>query len=85
MKRKSNKVVSINKKKAPYDLFGEIPVTWDEVYLWCEVVTRGKFSRANRNLMLYVEGYNVIGKIKTAKIQGDFDLLIGRAANSIIY
>jgi len=69
MKRKSIKKAKSSTKKPILDLFGDVPVTWPEVYLWCEVITRGKYSLQNRNLEAYIQGYAVIEKIKKVKLQ----------------
>ena len=53
-----------------YDLFGEIPVTWDEVWLWVEMVAglpRDSWRAAN-----YVRWWNVPEKIRWAKLSGDW-------------
>lgn len=73
MKTKSKKG---RKKTLPHpalDLFGEVPVTWDEVYLWCEKVPR--ISRDSWRLSWYLRGWNVPEKIRAAKLSGDFQRL----------
>jgi hypothetical protein len=44
--------------RAPFDLFGEIPVTWDEVYQWISAVAgiRPDSWRAG----YYIEHWNVL-------------------------
>lgn len=56
---------------APYDLFGEIPVTLAEVLQWMLAVpgippTSPRFGH-------YVRTYDVIGKIRAAKAAGTLD------------
>lgn len=63
------------------DLFGEIPVTWPEVYAWCEVVARFDLATASpRRVARYIADWNVIGKVRAAKERGDFhEIIEGRA------
>lgn len=56
----------------PYDLFGEVPVTVDDLYLWCAVVAP---RIATRNLDYYIKYWNVAGKIRASKIDGRFHTL----------
>ena len=56
----------------PRDLFGEVPVTVDDLYLWCAVVAP---RIAARNLDYYVKYWDVAGKIRAAKRNGRFDEL----------
>lgn len=65
MKTKSNKMRGKAQTKPYLDLFGEVIVTHDEVFLWVDVTTKGKFSGLRLNW--YVKNYNVIDKIKTIK------------------
>lgn len=66
----------INKKKAKnpaLDLFGDVPVTVDDVVLWCESVPHippdsPRFAR-------YVHSWHVVEKIKAAKLAGTFDAI----------
>lgn len=79
MKRKSN---TRGKKSRHVDLFGEVPVTWPEVYLWCEVTTNGRFTIRQRNFMAYVNGWAVIDKIKAVKAtHGSIEAYLIQAAN----
>jgi hypothetical protein len=83
MNKKSKKV---SKKQQHTDLFGEIPVTWPEVYLWCEITTNGKFTVRQRNFMAYVNGWAVIDKIKATKARhGSLEAFYALAANDPIY
>ena len=56
----------------PYDLFGEVPVTWDEVYAWCEHVAGITGWRRD----WYIRNWNVIAKVQRAKADGSFDKII---------
>lgn len=55
----------------PYDLFGEIPVTETELFLWVKAVAPHYLS-PERSFRNYVQSYNVVDKIKTAKLRGTF-------------
>jgi len=53
-----------------HDLFGEIPVTWDEIWLWVEEVAglpRDSWRAAN-----YIRWWNVPEKIRAAKLSGEW-------------
>jgi hypothetical protein len=70
MKRKSRNAQNnsvIHTRYSPFDLFGEIPVTWDEVYQWCEKVA--EIPRDSWRLDWYIRGWNVPAKIRAAKQQ----------------
>jgi hypothetical protein len=83
MKRKS---INRGKKCSHCDLFGEIPVTWPEVYLWCEVTTNGRFTIKERNFMAYVNGWAVIDKIKAVKAHyGSVEAYLTQTANDATY
>ena len=59
----------------PYDLFGEIPVTWDDVDAWCLAVAGlepGSWRRP-----YYIQYWNVPEKIRQAKIAGTFETIVG--------
>lgn len=48
----------------PYDLFGEIPVTWPEVHAWCDRIA-AQLSPERRDW--YILNWNVIEKIRQEK------------------
>jgi hypothetical protein len=50
----------------PYDLFGEIPVTWDEVWDWVETVAG--IDRRSWRACYYIEWWNVPDKIRAEKL-----------------
>ncbi len=52
----------------PYDLFGEIPVTWPEVADWLASVPG--MSLDSPRAAWYIRAYNVIEKIRAWKKQG---------------
>ena len=52
----------------PFDLFGEIPVTWDEVHTWCEKVAGMTGWRRD----WYIRHWNIIEKVRRAKADGSF-------------
>lgn len=61
-------------RPAARDLFGEIPVSLDELLVWMLAVpglapTSPRFAR-------YVCGWNVIDKIRAAKEAGTFDAIV---------
>lgn len=56
----------------PFDLFGEVPVTWDEVYAWCEQVAGVTGWRRE----WYIRNWNVIEKVQRAKIAGSFNEIV---------
>lgn len=68
IKTKSSKCGKKDRINPAVDLFGEVPVTWPEVHLWVDVVTRGRFSDSNR-FMWYVQNWDVVGKIKAIKLR----------------
>lgn len=51
----------------PFDLFGEIPVTQDELVLWCKLVP--KLPADSPRFDWYVKYWNVAQKIQAAKEQ----------------
>ena len=50
------------------DLFGEVPVTWEEVYEWCDNNPRISSTPWRRDW--YIKNYNVIFKIQREKRAG---------------
>lgn len=77
MKRTRNK-----RDKAPphpaLDLFGEVPVTWPEVELWCRAVAG--IDPDSWRFAYYVRGWNVVRKIQMAKMEGQFEAIISPAS-----
>lgn len=66
-----------SKKTPPHpalDLFGEVPVTQEEVLQWCEVVAG--IARDSWRLRWYLASWNIPDKIRAAKLAGQFDALI---------
>ncbi|HJV86910.1 MAG TPA: hypothetical protein VJ698_15700 [Noviherbaspirillum sp.] len=55
----------------PYDLFGEIPVTEDDVAAWVAAVAP-RWLYPERSFRSYVRNYDVPGKIRAAKASGTF-------------
>jgi hypothetical protein len=53
------------------DLFGDVPVTHDDINAWLRQVPR--IEPGSRRAAHYVQGYDVIGKIKRAKLEGTFE------------
>lgn len=61
-------------RPAPIDLFGEIPVTLDELLAWMLAVPG--IAPDSPRFGYYVRGYDVIGKIRQAKASGTFEAAI---------
>lgn len=61
----------------PYDLFGEIPVTEDDIYAWVAAVAP-RWLAPERSFRLYVKSWNVADKVRAAKLAGTFDRVIDR-------
>lgn len=51
----------------PYDLFGEIPVTWDEVWEWVE--NNVGLQRTSWRAAYYIRWWNVADKIRQEKLR----------------
>lgn len=58
-------------RPSPYDLFGEIPVTENEVHLWVSIVAPHIFHSRWR-VETYVIHWNVVDKIRRCKLSGEF-------------
>ncbi len=58
------------------DLFGEVPITHDDVDAWLRAVPRIEPTshRANQ----YIKSYSVVEKIAQAKLRGLFDSIVTR-------
>lgn len=54
------------------DLFGEIPVTWDDVWHWVETVPG--IPRTSWRASWYIRCWNVPDKIREAKRAGEWPL-----------
>lgn len=65
----------------PYDLFGEIPVTEDECRAWVEAVAP-RWLYPERSYRAYVRNYDVPGKIRAAKLRGEFWHIIDQPAHA---
>ena len=66
-----------DKRRAPpYDLFGEIRVTWPEVDAWC-IAVAGLAPDSWRR-PYYIECWNVPDKIHAAKAAGTFESITER-------
>ena len=61
----------------PYDLFGEIPVTDDEIFQWVAAMSPRNMS-SERSYQNYVRNWNVAEKIRAAKQNGTFHEIISR-------
>ena len=71
-------------KKTPInpalDLFGEVPVTFEEVELWVDVVAR--LPRSSPRREYYKQHWDATGKVKAAKLAGTFDSTISGSAGA---
>ena len=56
----------------PYDLFGEIPVTDDDIYAWVAAVAP-RWLYPERSYLGYVKNWNVADKVREAKRLGIFE------------
>lgn len=54
------------------DLFGEVVVTYDDVELWLRAVPRKVDGVRENHVKDYINNYNVVCKIKSAKLDGSF-------------
>ena len=59
------------------DLFGEVVVTQQDVREWVMAVPR--LDPDSERAAAYVRDYDVPGKIRAAKIRGDFEQLVNTA------
>jgi hypothetical protein len=68
-----------SKRSTPFcphiDLFGEIPVSMFECFLWVHVITQGRFTSSDRSFYYYLEHWNVPDKVRSAKRTGYFPLV----------
>lgn len=62
------------------DLFGQVVVTWPEVFAWCEAVAG--IPADSPRLAHYIRGYNVPAKVARAKLDGTFQAVLDRPAPS---
>ena len=71
----SNKITinypSCNLRQPPVDLFGDVVVTHEDVFLWVAAVAP-RWLSPQRSFNNYVRGYNVAGKVRAAKLNGTF-------------
>lgn len=65
-------------RPAARDLFGEIPVTLDELLAWMLAVPG--LAPTSPRFAWYVRGWNVIEKIRAAKEAGTFDAIVSAPA-----
>jgi hypothetical protein len=77
MKRKSRGRPRKYTVYSPFDLFGEIPVTHEELVLWCKVIA--KVPEDSWRFDWYVQNWDVAGKIRAAKARMPFDVYLDLA------
>lgn len=63
----------------PYDLFGEIPVTDDDLRAWVAAVAP-RWLYPERSYRAYVRSWDVAGKVRAAKLAGTFYDITSRPA-----
>jgi hypothetical protein len=56
------------------DLFGEVPVTWPEIWAWLEAVPG--IARDSWRARYYLDSWNVPDKIRAAKLAGALDAIL---------
>jgi hypothetical protein len=61
----------------PYDLFGEIPVTEDDIYSWVAAVAP-RWLSPERSYLHYVQSWDIAGKVRMAKLRGEFEAVTSR-------
>ena len=67
----------MRRRGPPYDLFGEIAVTWPEVWAWLEAVPG--IARDSWRAPYYLTCWNVAEKIRAAKLAGTFEAITAAA------
>jgi hypothetical protein len=60
----------------PVDLFGGVVITDDDLYEW--VASVSPIHLSERGFDLYVQRYDVAGKVRAAKLQRRFDAITAR-------
>jgi hypothetical protein len=59
----------------PFDLFGEIPVTHEDIEAWVHAVAP-RWMEPRRSFESYVRAWDVPAKIRAAKVSGTFEAII---------
>lgn len=68
-------------RPSPFDLFGEIPVTREEIEIWIDVVPGWPRTTGASRRAYYAENWNVPEKIRRAKAAGTWhDIEAAKAA-----
>lgn len=65
----------------PYDLFGEIPVTEDDLIAWVSAVSP-RWLHPERSYHGYVRAWNVADKVRAAKLAGTFEQITKKPAHA---
>jgi hypothetical protein len=63
-----------------YDLFGEIPVTEEDLFLWVAAVAP-RWLTPERSYRGYVKSWDVAGKVRAAKLSGRFYDIVNQPAH----
>ncbi|TXC66018.1 hypothetical protein FSC37_09165 [Piscinibacter aquaticus] len=61
-------------------MFGDVPVTFEDVDAWLIAVPR--IEPSSPRAAWYVRHWNVVEKIKAAKLRGDFETIVRRGAEA---
>lgn len=75
-----SRVTKAQARRLGLDLFGEVPVTREDVYAW--LIAVADLDPASFRAFGYVQNYGVLNKIIRAKIDGTFDSLVEPAKRS---
>ena len=67
---------SFQLRQPPIDLFGEVVVTSDDLFDW--VASVSPIHLHERGYALYLQRYDVAGKVRAAKLRGQFDAITAR-------
>lgn len=72
---------SVAPRPSTRDLFGEVPVTLDEVSAW--VLAVAGISPASWRFAWYVANWRVVEKIRAAKLAGTFDQAVAARPDTL--
>lgn len=64
-----------------YDLFGEIPVTEDDIFNWVAAVAP-RWLTPERSFRNYVRSWGIADKVRAAKAAGTFEQIIEKPAHA---
>lgn len=64
-------------KNQPFDLFGEIPITEEDLRNWVAAVSP-RWLEPERSYHQYLRTYSIAEKVRRAKLEGTFEATISR-------